>query len=144
MAPQPLANEAKGLLDLGACHVLQRGVATFQSIRLPVRLCDFAPSEGHHVILLYTLAKEIQSPEEKLSFGLARNGGFFKPRCCFDIILSNAETFVEQESETGLCLSIAAKSKRVPVAERGAVVTAIICGQARSKVAGSCWLNGRQ
>ena len=107
MAPQPLANEAKGLLDLGTCHVLQRGVATFQSIRLAVRLCDFAPSEGHHVILRYALAKEIQRPEKKLSFGLALNGGFFKPRCRFDIILNDTETFVEQESKTGLCLSIA-------------------------------------
>ena len=108
MAPQPLANEAKGLLDFGTCHVFQRGVATFQSVRLAVRLCDFAPSKGHRVILLYALAKEIQRPEEKLSFGLAHNGGFFKPRCRFDIILSDAKTFVEQESETGLCLSIAA------------------------------------
>ena len=108
MAPQPLANKAKGLLDFGTCHVFQRGVAAFQSIRLAARLCDFAPGEGHHVILLQALAKEIQRPEEKLSFGLAHNGGFFKPRCGFDIILSDAETFVKQESETGLCLSIAA------------------------------------
>ena len=108
MAPQPLANEAKGLLDFGTCHVFQRRVATFQSIGLAVRLCDFAPSEGHHVILRYALAKEVQRPEEKLSFSLALNGGFFKPRCRFDIILNETKTFVEQESETGLCLSIAA------------------------------------
>jgi hypothetical protein len=108
MAPQPLANETKGLLDFGTCHVFQRRVATFQSIGLAVRLCDFAPGEGHHVILLDALAEEIQRPEEKLSFGLAHDGGFLKPRCRFDIILSDAKTFVEQESEPGLCLSVAA------------------------------------
>src|SRR5215813_3626324 len=105
---QPLGDEAKRLANFSTRHVFQRSVPTFQSIGLAVRLCDFAPGEGHHVILLYALAKEIQRPEEKLSFGLVHNGGFFKPRCRFDIILSDAKTCVEQESETGLCLSIAA------------------------------------
>ena len=142
MATQPLGDEAKRLLNFATRHVFQRGVPTFHSIRLAARLCDFAPGERHHITLLHALAKEIQCPEQKLGFGLALNGGFFKPRCCLDIILSDAETLVKQESETGLGWGIALFGEWVPVAERCDVVAAIIRRQARSKVAGGRQLSG--
>jgi len=144
VSAQPLSDEAKRLLNFSTRHVFQRSVPTFQSIGLAIRLCDFAPGEGHHIILLYALAKEIQCPEEKLSFGLPLAGGFFKPRRRLDIILSDPETFVKQESETGLRWGIAVFGEWVPVAERGDVVAAIIRRQTRSKVAGSRRLSVRQ
>ena len=79
MAPQPLGDEAERLLHFGACHMFQCGVPTFNSIRLTIGLGDFAPGEGHHITLLHPLAKEIQCPEEKLSFGLALASGFLEP-----------------------------------------------------------------
>jgi len=107
-------------------------------------LGDFAPSEGHHITLLHALAKEIQCPEKKLGFGLALVGGFFKPGCSLDIILSDAETFVKQKAETRLRRGIAVFGEWIPVAERSDVVAAIISRQPRSKIAGGRWLNGRQ
>src|SRR5262249_24383163 len=131
-------------LNFSTRHVFQCSVPTFQSIGLAVRLREFAPSEGHHIILLHALAKEIQCPEQKLSFGLPLAGGFFKPRRRLDIILNDAETFVKQESETGLSWGIAVVGERVPVAERGDVVAAIIRRQARSKITGSRRQSGQE
>src|SRR5262249_16276731 len=127
---QPLGDEAKRLVNFFTRHVLQRSVPAFQSIRLAVRLRDFAPGEGHRITLLHALAKEIQCTEEKLSFGLTLIGGLFKPQRRFNIILSDAQTLVKQESETGLPCSVAEFGERVPVAECGDVVAAIIRGQA--------------
>ena len=143
MAAQPFGDKAERLRNFGTRHVFQCGVSTFQSIRLTVRLRDFAPGKGHHIILLHTLAEKIQCPEKKLSFGLALTGGFFKPGGRLDIILSDAETLVKQESETGLRWGIAVLGERVPIAERGDVVAAIIRRQAGSKIASSRRMSSR-
>jgi len=60
------------------------------------------------------------------------------------IVLSDAETFVKQKTKTGLCWGIAVLGEWIPVAERGDVVAAVIRRQARSKIAGSRRLTGRQ
>ena len=144
MTAQPFGDKAERLRNFGTRHVFQCGVPTFQSIRLTVRLGDFAPGKGHHIILLHTLAKKIQCSEEKLSFGLALTGRLFKPRCRFDIVLSDAETLVKQEPQTGLGRGVAAFGERVPVAESGDVIAAVIRRETRAKVAGERRLSGRK
>ena len=139
-----LRDKAKGLFDFSIRHVFQRSIPTFESVGLAIGLGNFAPSEGYHITLLHALAKKIQCPEKKLGFGLALVGGFFKPGCSLDIILSDAETLVKQKAETCLCCGIAVFGEWIPVAERSDVVAAIIRRQARSKVAGSCRLSDPQ
>src|SRR6516164_6885842 len=144
VAALQLGDKAKGLFDFSIRHVFQRSIPTFESVGLAIGLGNFAPSEGYHITLLHALAKKIQCPEKKLGFGLALVGGFFKPGCSLDIILSDAETLVKQKAETCLCCGIAVFGEWIPVAERSDVVAAIISRQPRSKIAGGRWLNGRQ
>jgi hypothetical protein len=144
VAALQLGDKAKRLLDFSIRHVFQGSITTFESVGLAIGLGHFAPGEGHHITLLHTLAKEIQCPEKKLGFGLALVGGFFKPGCSLDIILSDAETLVKQKAETRLRCGIAVFGEWIPVAERGDVVASIIRRQTRSKIAGRRWLKGRQ
>jgi hypothetical protein len=60
------------------------------------------------------------------NFGLSLASSFFKPRCRLDIILSDTEALVKQESETGLRWGIAALGQWVPGAKRADVVAAVI------------------